>query len=174
MGKTLSSPATPGWWVVSREHNRIISRERRRSGTCIIRTKPNSRFCLRLPDQVRKALAAYKVGLGAVQDITACHRILKRNCTLKRFWRSIRRYRSSTRLHPGLISSQPSPIPTRSANMTALPHGFCQRPPDPGRKALAAYNAGLSAVQRYNGVPSYHETQLYVEKILAKYQKLSK
>ncbi len=46
--------------------------------------------------------------------------------------------------------------------------------PDQVRKALAAYNAGLGAVQRYNGVPPYLETQLYVEKILAKYQKLSK
>ena len=46
--------------------------------------------------------------------------------------------------------------------------------PDQVRKALAAYNAGLGAVQRYNGVPPYQETQLYVEKILAKYQKLSK
>jgi len=36
-------------------------------------------------------------------------------------------------------------------------------------KSLAAYNAGESAVERYNGVPPYDETQLYVRKTLAAY-----
>jgi len=34
-------------------------------------------------------------------------------------------------------------------------------------RALAAYNAGQSAVDRYGGVPPYRETQLYVRRILA-------
>lgn len=34
-------------------------------------------------------------------------------------------------------------------------------------KALASYNAGVGAVQQYNGVPPYAETQNYVKNILA-------
>jgi soluble lytic murein transglycosylase-like protein len=39
--------------------------------------------------------------------------------------------------------------------------------------ALAAYNAGAGAVQRYGGVPPYPETQSYVQQIMARYQGLT-
>lgn len=37
--------------------------------------------------------------------------------------------------------------------------------------ALAGYNAGEGAVDKYKGVPPYSETQNYVKRIVADYQK---
>ncbi len=39
------------------------------------------------------------------------------------------------------------------------------------RKAVAAYNAGPGAVEKYGGTPPYAETQNYVQNVLASYEK---
>lgn len=39
-------------------------------------------------------------------------------------------------------------------------------------RAIAAYNAGAGAVERYGGVPPYAETQLYVRRVIALWRRL--
>jgi soluble lytic murein transglycosylase-like protein len=39
-------------------------------------------------------------------------------------------------------------------------------------RALAAYNAGSAAVERYGGLPPYRETQLYVQRVIVLWRRL--
>ena len=48
-----------------------------------------------------------------------------------------------------------------------------QGAPDALPLALAAYNAGPAVVERYNGVPPYHETRLFVRRVIERFLALS-
>lgn len=48
-----------------------------------------------------------------------------------------------------------------------------QHHPDQVALAIAAYNAGPGAVERYRGVPPYSETQVYVRRVIGKYEKMA-
>lgn len=48
-----------------------------------------------------------------------------------------------------------------------------QNTPNPVRRALAAYNAGAGAVDRYDGPPPYRETQNYIERVIERYWRLA-
>lgn len=50
--------------------------------------------------------------------------------------------------------------------------GMLERFKGDTRLALAAYNAGAGNVQKYGGIPPFAETQNYVQKIMANYQRM--
>ncbi len=60
-----------------------------------------------------------------------------------------------------------------SAYLRTLIDRFAGRGANAMRDAIGAYNAGPLAVEKYRGIPPYHETQRYVVKVLAQWHRLS-
>jgi soluble lytic murein transglycosylase-like protein len=57
--------------------------------------------------------------------------------------------------------------------LRSLINRFAGRGVDTMRYAIGAYNAGPLAVERFRGIPPYHETQRYVVKVLTQWHSLS-
>ena len=57
--------------------------------------------------------------------------------------------------------------------LRSLINRFAGRGVDTMRYAIGAYNAGPLAVERFRGIPPYHETQRYVVKVLSQWHTLS-
>lgn len=70
------------------------------------------------------------------------------------------------RVHPG------DPVANVYATVRVL-KGNLERLGDDPALALAAYNAGRGAVERYTGIPPYRETQWYVYNVLSVYHHFS-
>jgi len=70
------------------------------------------------------------------------------------------------RVHPG------DPVANVYATVRVL-KGNLERLGDNPALALAAYNAGRGAVERYTGIPPYRETQWYVYNVLSVYHHFS-
>jgi soluble lytic murein transglycosylase-like protein len=60
-----------------------------------------------------------------------------------------------------------------STYLRTLVDRFAGRGVNAMRDAIGAYNAGPMAVEKYRGIPPYHETQHYVTKVLAQWHRLS-
>jgi soluble lytic murein transglycosylase-like protein len=60
-----------------------------------------------------------------------------------------------------------------SSYLRTLIDRFAGRGMNAMRDAIGAYNAGPVAVERYRGIPPFHETQHYVKKVLAQWHSLS-
>jgi len=105
--------------------------------------------------------------------------------------------RSVARIESGLRQEAISPkgamglmqlMPTTAADLQVNPHDAAGNASGGARYlrelllrykgdsvlALAAYNAGPGAVQKYGGAPPYEETRRYILKVLQEYKKQSK
>jgi soluble lytic murein transglycosylase-like protein len=69
------------------------------------------------------------------------------------------------------VTNSYDPLQSIDAGARYLRNDLARFDGDPVR-ALAAYNAGAGAVEKYGGVPPYEETQNYVQAVLARYERL--
>lgn len=121
-----------------------------------------------IDDYVRRSAAAERIDPGLLAAIIACESGFDPNATSRAGARGLMQLMPQTAASLG-VSDSYDPVQNVAAGARYL-RSLIDRFGDV-ELAIAAYNAGPGAVERYRGVPPFLETRKYVRAVLAQVRK---